>query len=224
MNSCRVTGCFKRLAGLLLSLVLLTACASLPPRGEVEVGDRQKGFASWYGQDFHGRKTASGEIYNMYDLTAAHRTLPLGTQVRVTHRVNGRSVQVRVNDRGPFVRGRILDLSYGAAKELRMVESGVVPVQIEVVGGGAGAVGTGSASGGYTIQVGAFQIRENAERLRGRLSGRYESVMVLPFQSNDQDLYRVRVGSYKTEEDAEEMARRLEVVEGLEAFVTFWDD
>ncbi len=93
----------------------------------------QIGIASYYGKKFHGRKTANGEIFNMYKLTAAHRVLPLGTFIRVTHLENGRWVEVKVNDRGPFIEGRILDLSFAAALELEMVRAGKAKVMIEIV-------------------------------------------------------------------------------------------
>lgn len=96
-------------------------------------GYRRKGIASWYGSDFHGKKTANGEIYNMYDMTAAHPTLPIPTYVRVTHLENGRSIIVRVNDRGPFLRGRAIDLSYAAASQLNMVDQGTAPVLLEAL-------------------------------------------------------------------------------------------
>jgi rare lipoprotein A len=92
-----------------------------------------KGIASWYGSDFHGRRTASGEIYNMYDYTAAHKTLPLGTYARVINLKNCKSVIVRINDRGPFVKGRIIDLSYAAAKKIDMIGPGTVPVRIQIL-------------------------------------------------------------------------------------------
>lgn len=104
------------------------------PSGPERWGDHYlRGLASYYGQEFHGRKTANGETFNMYKLSAAHRTLPLGTTVRVWNLENGRSVVLRVNDRGPFIEGRILDLSYAAALELEMVSQGVAPVQIEIM-------------------------------------------------------------------------------------------
>jgi len=96
-------------------------------------GGAQYGLASWYGRDFQGRPTASGELFDMYAYTAAHRDLPFGTRVRVTNEANGRSVVVRINDRGPWVEGRILDLSYAAAKQLGMIEAGVVRVRLEVL-------------------------------------------------------------------------------------------
>ncbi len=97
-------------------------------------GGSQVGLASWYGEYHHGQPTASGETFDMRQLTAAHRTLPLGTRLRVTNLANGRAVRVRVNDRGPYVGGRVLDLSHGAARALGMVERGVVPVQLDVIG------------------------------------------------------------------------------------------
>ncbi len=119
---------------LVLSLAMVS-CSCLPKGvAEFEVGMKHRGLASWYGEGFHGRQTANGEIYDMDALTAAHRTLPLGTVVRVTNMENGRQVHLRINDRGPYVNGRILDLSRRAALELGMLEHGVSPVQIEVVG------------------------------------------------------------------------------------------
>lgn len=101
----------------------------------VTVNDRygRIGYASYYGADFHGRKTASGEAYNMYKLTAAHRSLPLGSRVRVINLENGRRVEVRINDRGPYVRGRIIDLSRQAAKKLGMLKKGIARVRLEVL-------------------------------------------------------------------------------------------
>ena len=93
----------------------------------------QIGVASYYGKKFHGRKTANGETFNMYKLTAAHRVLPLGTRIKVTHLHNGRWVEVRVNDRGPFIEGRVLDLSFAAALELEMVKAGTAEIMIEIV-------------------------------------------------------------------------------------------
>ncbi len=113
----------------------LSACSCLPKgQADLDVGLKQRGIASWYGSDFHGWATASGEIYNMEALTGAHRTLPLGTVVRVTNVVNGKQVRLRINDRGPYKKGRIADLSYGAAKAIEMVDRGLAAVQLEVVG------------------------------------------------------------------------------------------
>ena len=131
---------------LLMALIMSEAACSPAPRyrakrsGKRQMtksvttsGAYQIGQASYYGKKFHGRKTANGERFDMYAMTAAHRKLPFGTEVRVTNLVNGRSVVVRINDRGPFVRGRIIDLSYGAAKEIGLIQSGVAKVKLDIV-------------------------------------------------------------------------------------------
>ncbi|MEW6248778.1 MAG: septal ring lytic transglycosylase RlpA family protein [Nitrospirota bacterium] len=117
-------------------LSVLTGGCSYLPKGEtdLDLGIKERGIASWYGGQFHGKTAANGEIYDMTALTAAHRTLPLGTVVRVINVLNGKQVRVRINDRGPYVGGRILDLSYAAAQELGMVEGGISVVQLEVIG------------------------------------------------------------------------------------------
>jgi rare lipoprotein A len=121
---------FKKLftAGILAILVMFPLISSAKV-----VGDTQVGIASYYGGKFHGRKTANGERFDMNALTAAHKTLPLGTKVRVTHVKTGRSVVVRINDRGPFVKGRVIDLSRRAARELGMIQRGVAKVRVEVI-------------------------------------------------------------------------------------------
>ncbi len=173
-------------------------------------GFRQRGLASWYGKDFHGKKTSNGEIYDMYAMTAAHKTLPLGTYVRVHHSANNRSVQVRINDRGPFVRGRIIDLSYTAAKDLGIVGPGTAKVEIIALGtpsttdGGTQPtyVQQDYYSGNFTFQVGAFLNRENAERLKDKLDEQYKNAHITVFDRGDQIFYRVRVGKFTTLEDA----------------------
>jgi rare lipoprotein A len=125
----------------LVAAVGLAACATAPPRSTVtvisppppHVYPHFEGKASWYGREQHGGPTASGERFNMFALTAAHRSLPMNTRVRVTNLRNGHSVVVRINDRGPYGRGRVLDVSYAAARELDMLHAGVVPVRVEVL-------------------------------------------------------------------------------------------
>lgn len=117
-------------ACILIICLFAVGCAHIPFFGRRE---SQAGIASYYDREFHGKRTASGEIYNMRKCTAAHRTLPFGSIVRVTNLSNGRSVKVRINDRGPFVKGRIIDLSYGAARKLRTIGSGVTKVRIDVL-------------------------------------------------------------------------------------------
>lgn len=126
-----------RLSGVLLaSLCLSFGACSWVPKGEagLDVGIKERGMASWYGEQFHGKQAANGELFDMQALTAAHRTLPLGSMVRVVNLTNGKHVRVRINDRGPYVNGRILDLSQAAAMKLGMVQNGISVIQLEVVG------------------------------------------------------------------------------------------
>ncbi len=139
--------------------VLMGGCAGLSKgQADLDIGMKERGIASWYGDDFHGWVTASGEIYDMHRLTAAHRTLPLGTMVRVTNVVNGRHVVIRINDRGPYVNGRILDVSYGAAKQLNMLRDGISAIQLEVVG----QDGLGTMFSEPGAQAGAARLEETA--------------------------------------------------------------
>jgi rare lipoprotein A len=173
---------------------------------------RETGTASWYGKEFHGRKTASGEIFDMYGISAAHRTLPLGTTIRVTNLDNYKSIKVRVNDRGPFVRSRVLELSYGAAKELEFVAQGTARVKVEAL------MPVQDTGGQYTVQAAVFAEAENARMLKDRLSKRFEVTSIVPFESNVGKFYRVRVGAYVSEEKAELIAGKL-MMEGLEPIV-----
>lgn len=127
----------SRLLAVLTIVAFLASCGG-PKKSRGVLGARgytERGEASWYGRKFHGRTTANGERYDMHSLTAAHKTLPFGVVVEVTNLHNGRSVEVRINDRGPFKKGRIIDLSYAAARELEMIGPGVVPVRVVVIGG-----------------------------------------------------------------------------------------
>lgn len=186
--------------------------AVAPPPEKVYL---ETGTASWYGRDFHGRATASGEPFDMYGISAAHRTLPLGTILRVTNLDNFKSITVKVNDRGPFVRTHILDLSYGAARELGAVPQGSVRVRIEVVEAQEKAAV-------YTVQAAAFAELENAKILKERLQRKYETVYIVPFETNVGKFYRVRVGSYPSEEKAERIAGKL-TLDGLEPVVVMKD-
>jgi rare lipoprotein A len=171
---------------------------------------RQRGIASWYGEDFHGKKTSSGEIYNMYAMTAAHKTLPLGTYVQVLNIDNRQKVEVRINDRGPFVRDRIIDLSYSAAKEIGLIGPGTARVEVVALGtpvttdGGSGRtyVQGDYYSGNFTFQVGAFLNRTNAERLRQELSRQYQNSHITTYDNGKEIFYRVRVGKTATLEEA----------------------
>jgi len=162
----------------------------------------EEGIASWYGHPYHGRRSASGEIYNMYDMTAAHRTLPFGAQVRVHDLENGRDVSVRINDRGPFVEGRIIDLSYAAAQAMGM--NGIARVRLEILG-----IGSTSEAAVFAVQVGAFRDPANADRLKALMEGRYGPVVIQSFDRGDGLFYRVRVGHEISEGAARELAEKL---------------
>ncbi|MEM8931889.1 MAG: septal ring lytic transglycosylase RlpA family protein [Acidobacteriota bacterium] len=165
----------------------------------------QRGLTSWYGEPFHGRKTANGETYDMHGISAAHRELPLGTVIDVTNLDNGKSLSgIRVNDRGPFIKGRILDLSYGAAKRLGVVGPGTARVEIRVVSVGGGPSGPNMATR-YAVQVGAFQDPANARRLHDELKARRGDVELIV----DGRWHRVRVGLFRSPVDAEEAMRDL---------------
>ena len=182
-------------------------------------GYTEEGNASWYGVPFLGRRASNGEIYDMYKLTAAHRTLPFETMVRVTNLNNGKSTVVRITDRGPFVDNRIIDLSFAAAREVESVGPGVVPVRVEVV-----SPGVDPTSGFFTVQVGAFRERANAERLRDRLSTTYSPIFIQLYDSPDGVLYRVRVGRISGEDSAHQFSDQLRAREGFTPFVTRLDE
>ncbi len=193
-------------------ITLFVSCAKMvpppPPPIQPTVGSRQIGIASWYGKDFHGKPTASGEIYNMYDMTAAHKTLPLGTQVMVTNLENNRSVKVTINDRGPFVKNRVIDLSYAAAKSIGMVGPGTAEVMIEVLKTPSGKKAP-SPEGLYTLQVASFINRENADRLAAKLSHLVDNVYIVLYRTGETTYYRVRVGTFESRELAIREGERL---------------
>ncbi|SDN90536.1 rare lipoprotein A [Desulfonauticus submarinus] len=161
----------------------------------------EEGFASWYGPKFHGKKTASGEIFNMYAYTAAHKVLPFQTKVRVTNLQNGKQVVVRINDRGPFVRGRIIDLSYQAAKALGMIGPGTARVRLEVVQG----IQEKSFKGKFYIQVGAFAQKINALRAKTKAVSLGYKCRVVKKDS----LWRVQVGPFLSLTSAKVNQQRL---------------
>lgn len=188
---------------LLLAFLLIAGCASKPPEpGTYKVfgrtykvldkadGYSETGLASWYGEDFHGKKTANGEIYDMYGRTCAHKTLPLGTKVRISNVENGKSVEARVNDRGPFVEGRIVDLTLTIAKDLGMAEQGIAMVRVEPLGG------VTFEDGLFAWQIGSFADKSNADRLAASLQSRFRNVRVIEAQVASRTLHRVQVGKY----------------------------
>ena len=201
-----------KLVLLLVTVSYLAACslpASRIPPPVTAPRVSQTGIASWYGPGFHGKTTASGVIYNQDDLTAAHQTLPLGTRVLVTNLENGRSIEVLINDRGPFAKGRIIDLSYAAGKSLGMIGPGTIPVRIEVVGSGADKISLIKDSLDYTLQLGSFSVLENARQLRDRVASTFSGVAIVPLNNSTSTFYRVQVGQFSTRSSAEEQARRV---------------
>ena len=197
-------------AWLLVAGLALAACARasiitppVPPR----LGLEETGNASWYGNPYHGRPTASGEIYDMRDLTAAHRTLPMGTRLMVTNLDNGQALEVRVNDRGPFVEGRILDLSYAAASILGAIGRGVIPVRLRVIA--LPGAGVPASEAGFSVQLGAFTMRARAEALRDAARREGADAVVVETVVGGETFYRVRVGSYSDRVAARAAAQRL---------------
>ncbi len=191
----------------------------------VSVGWKQDGIASWYGPNFHGGTTSNGERYNMYAMTAAHKTLPMNTMVKVTNKRNGRSVVVRINDRGPFVQRRIVDLSYAAARKLGIDKTGTAPVRLEVLGFDSliasmakkGARGGASLAAsrrevvleGFAVQVGAFRNERGARIYQQRydnFEGRYRT-RIEKFQVDGRPLYRVWLTGFKSEEEAKDFIK-----------------
>jgi rare lipoprotein A len=173
----------------------------------------EQGVASWYGVPFNGRRAANGEIFDMNTLVAAHRTLPFGSVLRVTNLNNGRDVEVRVIDRGPFVGDRILDLARAAAVSIDMIGTGTAPVRIELLSGPS------PAGGEFTVQVGAFADRVNAERLRDRLLAAYQPIFIQEYDTPAGHFYRVRVGRVPSPDAAQQLAAQLRASDGFQTFV-----
>lgn len=174
-------------------------------------GYRERGLASWYGTKFHGQLTSNGEVYDLYAATAAHKTLPIPCYARVTNLDNGRSIVVRVNDRGPFHSDRLIDLSYGAAVKLGFMEVGTARVEVEVIQLAGIDDRRGSPLGNYRfLQLGAFGSENSAERLRTELAALVTSpVAVSPVDSASGRLYRVRIGPVDSPEELDRVQRRL---------------
>lgn len=190
----------------------------------------QTGIASWYGRDFHGKQTANGERYDMHALSAAHTTLPMPTLMRVTNLENGRSVVVRVNDRGPFVKNRLIDLSLAAARQLGYERQGTTRVRVQSLDLPISEVNTASKTivspalassrqkkptitqsvSGIFIQLGAFSSQGNAKQLRDQLLSQYPSTRLHPRQSTSQSLFRVRIGPFNDMANIEQTIRSLQ--------------
>jgi rare lipoprotein A len=192
-----------------LASLLLSACAHKkraqvppppPPRPSAVPGAVETGIASWYGHPYHGRRAADGETYDMETLVAAHRTLPFNTWVRVYNLNNNKTVDVRIIDRGPFVDGRIIDLSHAAAQAIDMIGPGIAQVRVEILSTPA----TGAPTA-FAVQVGAFRDRANAERSRAGMQARYGRAQLVL----EQGFWRVLVGQEATQEAAEALAARI---------------
>lgn len=196
----------------LLLLAFMIGCALPPakvPAPQIPQGRlSQVGIASWYGPGFHGKATTSGEVYNQNDLTAAHQTLPLGTRAMVTNMENGSATEVTINDRGPFAKGRIIDLSYAAAQAINMVGPGTALVRVDVIDSPS-PMQTIRPSLDYTLQLGSFSQLENAQQWRDRLAKSFADVTIALLQSKDTTYYRVQLGSFSSRTDAEERAREV---------------
>ncbi|MBI4514510.1 MAG: septal ring lytic transglycosylase RlpA family protein [Deltaproteobacteria bacterium] len=207
-----------RHAGVVALAVLVCGCGLFGSRRpapiQPQAGASQTGVASWYGPGFHGNPTSSGEIYDQDDLTAAHPSLPLGSRVAVTNLQNGRSVEVRVNDRGPFVAGRVIDLSRAAARHLGMIGPGTAPVRIEVLDSASAQM----EAAAFTVQVGAFSDRDNAQRLRAALDKRFDQVRIATLETGSGRYYRVRVGRFAHRADAVALAQSVTSL-GLSAVI-----
>ena len=193
-----------------------TPARKTTPAGVEDVGPDAKpllvetGLASWYGGPYHKRQSSNGEVYNMHALTAAHRTLPLGSVVRVTNVKTGHSAIVRITDRGPFVQGRILDLSQAAAKKTDVYLAGIAMVRLEVLRTPVPL----NAGGRWAVQIGAFEKEHAADKLADHLSHRYQTARILCFSSPVGDWWvRVRVPN-DDRKRAEEVARNTHTAEG----------
>ena len=197
----------RRLGTLLALTVLLAGLgAGCRTAGRGRVGDTERGVASWYGPKFHGRPTASGERYDMHGMTAAHRSLPFGTLVEVHNLGNDRRVRVRINDRGPFARGRIIDLSYEAARQIGLVGPGTARVELRVVAPDVAPEDRPYAHVRYTVQVAAFRESDRATTLHGELAPLFPEAIVRA----DGGWYRVQVGDFDWRRKAELMRRELQ--------------
>lgn len=201
---------------------------------------KERGVASWYGRKFHGQKTSNGETYDMYAMTAAHPTLPLPSYVRVTNLANGKSVVVRVNDRGPFLHGRIIDLSYAAAHRIGTAAKGSGEVEVEAIIPAEGPVlaaqaplppvgttplrspepvvavpSSRDAAGGFAVQLGSFQNFNNAQTFLAHVQGQLASAQVEPKVREVNGLYRVYVGPYTQRDEAKRVADRIAASFGM---------
>lgn len=208
---------------ILITIISLTSCTAARYETYPEPG---YAIASWYGPDFHGRPTSSGELFNMYALTCAHREHQFGTRLKVTNISNNKAVNCLVNDRGPFVSGRDLDLSYAAAREIGLIGPGTGKVRIEYLGRDTRyirEVRYSSDRGPFTIQVGSFKELSNATRLKTALELKYSKVYITETEIDGIRYYRVRIGKFNIKDDAFRLAKNL-ADEGYSVLITHYDE
>jgi rare lipoprotein A len=188
-------------------------------------GFNQTGIASWYGDDFHGRPTSNGETYDMHSMTAAHKTLPMNTVLLVQNLENNKEIIVRVNDRGPFVKGRIIDLSYSAAKRLNIVGKGIARVRISALSDGEKnesqmmEMAQQFYTGDFYVQIGSFANTDNALRLQNRFLQAGHKALIQKYMENESTYYRVHVFVGRTLQGAEQARSILEKRGYRNAFV-----
>jgi rare lipoprotein A len=211
------------LCWLVVVLGLASACSSPAPKPTYfpgyPIGYVERGMASWYGPGFHGNRTANGERYDMHKLTAAHRTLPLGSIAIIRSTSTGKDVTVRINDRGPFAKGRVLDLSLAGAQALGMVGTGTDQIELRVIG----FQGRTADMGFLRVQIGSFAEQNNAANLLERAQRMYPIGRIQRVDLPDGRRYRVQVGEFRSEQQAESAASRLETELSVRSFV-FRDD
>jgi rare lipoprotein A len=196
---------------LILGLLLMAGCLAHDKKIlRLNNGNSQLGIASWYGPSFHGKPSASGELYDMWALTAAHRTLPFGTLVQVTKVETGKTVTVRINDRGPFIKGRIIDLSYTAARELAMIGEGTADVALTIVSPGNASIPSIKTPTRFWVQVGAFTNLMEAMTLQERLGSQYDQARVKTVNLPSGEWHRVQVGIFHSKKTAQTAARALQ--------------
>jgi len=207
---------YKTVFTSLIVCIVVISCTSKRDTGSYGYGDlkgvdgfTQTGIASWYGDKEHRNKTASGERFSRYAYTAAHKSLPFGTVVRVTNLENGRDVVVNINDRGPFIRGRIIDLSYASAQSIDLIRTGTAKVKVEVVSSPSSRKGN-YFKPIYTVQVGSFSSKVNASSVKKELRSTIDNeVRIEPVKIKGDTYYRVRVGMFSSKSQAEKMKRKL---------------
>jgi rare lipoprotein A len=208
---------------LTVSLFMSSSCVSA--RYETDMKPHYA-VASWYGPDFHGKPTASGEIFDMNAFTCAHREYPFGTMLKITYLSNDKTTNCLVNDRGPFVDGREVDLSYAAARDLGLIPAGTGAVRIECIGRDNSyirEVRDISNAGLVTIQVGSFKEFANATRLKMSLDLKYDKTYIAETDINGNRYYRVRIGTFRIRGDALRLAKVL-ADEGYEALITNYEE